>query len=56
VDTAQVDALTWFEVSQPDAEGKPPKAVVDNTDSASVASASTTKKPAKTRTRKPPAK
>ena len=55
-DTAQVDNITWFEVSQPDGEGKQPKVAVDNTDSASVASVSTTKKPTKTRTRKPPAK
>jgi hypothetical protein len=55
-DTAQVDGITWFEVSQPDAEGKPSKVTADNTDSASVASASTTKKPTRTRTRKPPVK
>ena len=55
-DAAQVDNITWFEVSQPDSEGKPSKAALDNTDSASVASATTTKKPTKTRTRKPPAK
>jgi Wiskott-Aldrich syndrome protein len=56
-DTTQADNnITWFEVSQPDSEGKPSKAVLDNTDSASVASTSTTKKPTKTRTRKPPAK
>jgi len=55
-DTAQVDNITWFEVSQPDAEGKPSKLAADNTDSASVASTSTTKKPTRTRTRKPPVK
>lgn len=55
-ETSQVGDITWFEVSQPDGEGKPSKAALDNTDTASVASASTTKKPAKTRTRKPPAK
>ncbi|KAF9654142.1 hypothetical protein BDM02DRAFT_3152598 [Thelephora ganbajun] len=55
-ENAQVDGITWFEVSQPDSEGKPSKAALDNTDSASVASASTTKKPARTRTRKPPVK
>jgi hypothetical protein len=55
-DTAQVDGMTWFEVSQPDGEGKLSKVGTDNTDSASVASASTTKKPTRTRTRKPPAK
>lgn len=54
-DAAQVDNITWFEVSQPDGEGKPSKVATDNTDSASVASASTTKKP-RTRTRKPPVK
>ena len=54
-DTAQVDNITWFEVSQPDAEGKPSKVAADNTDSASVASTSTTKKP-RTRTRKPAVK
>jgi hypothetical protein len=54
-DAAQVD-ITWFEVSQPDSEGKPSKAALDNTDSASVASTTTTKKPTKTRTRKPAAK
>lgn len=48
--------LTWVDPPQPDSEGKPSKAALDNTDSASVASASTTKKPTKTRTRKPPAK
>ena len=55
-DTSQVDNITWFEVSQPDSDAKPSKASQDNTDTASVASASTTKKPTKTRTRKPPAK
>lgn len=55
-DTTQADNITWFEVSQPDSEGKPSKAALDNTDSASVASTTTTKKPTKTRTRKPPAK
>lgn len=55
-DTAQVDGITWFEVSQPDVEEKPSKVAVDNTDSASVASTSTAKKPARTRTRKPPVK
>lgn len=55
-DTPQVDNITWFEVSQPDSEVKPSKATLDNTDSASVASTTTTKKPTKTRTRKPPAK
>ena len=55
-DTSQVDNITWFEVSQPDAEGKPSKAALDSADAATVASASTTKKPAKTRTRKPPVK
>lgn len=51
-----VESITWFEVSQPDSETKPSKAALDNTDSASVASTTTTKKPAKTRTRKPLAK
>jgi hypothetical protein len=56
-ETTQADNnITWFEVSQPDSEGKPSKVVLDNTDSASVASTSTTKKPTRTRTRKPPAK
>jgi hypothetical protein len=55
-DTSQVENITWFEVSQPDGEGKPSKAALDNADTASVASASTTKKPARTRTRKPPVK
>jgi len=53
-ETAQVDNnITWFDISQPDAEGKPSKIAADNTDSASVASTSTTKKPTRTRTRKP---
>ena len=55
-DTSQVGDITWFEVSQPDGEGKPSKAALDSADTASAASASTTKKPARTRTRKPPAK
>lgn len=55
-DTSQVENITWCEVSQPDGEGKPSKAALDNADTASVASTSTTKKPTKTRTRKPPAK
>ena len=55
-DSSQPENITWFEVSQPDSEGKPSKAALDNADSTSVASASTTKKPARTRTRKPPAK
>ena len=54
-DATQVDNITWLEVSQLDSEGKPSKAALDNTDSASVAS-TTTKKPTRTRTRKPPAK
>jgi len=55
-DTAQVDNITWLEVSQPDSDGKPSKVALENAETASVASASTTKKPARTRTRKPPAK
>ena len=55
-DPAQVENITWFEVSQPDSEGKPSKAALDNTDSASVASTTTMKKPTRTRTRKIPAK
>ena len=55
-DTTQGENITWCEVSQPDSEAKPSKAALDNTDTASVASATTTKKPTKTRTRKPPAK
>ena len=53
--TSQIGNLTWFEVSQPSGEGKPSKATLDITDTASVASASTPKKPAKTWMRKAPA-
>ena len=55
-DTSQVENITWLEVSQPDGEGKPSKAALDSADTASVTSATTTKKPTRTRTRKPAAK